>query len=79
MVVKLKEKNNWWIKSKNLNNKLLKNKYMQNFGCLIMRLKSKESNKKQDLKKLRYKKEWIYLPGKMKAKINIKILKKIRN
>ncbi len=48
MVVKLKE---------NLNNKLLKNKYMQNFGCLIMRLKSKESNKKQVIKKLRYKKE----------------------
>lgn len=76
--VKLKEKSNLWIKSQELNNLLLKSKYMQNFGCLIKKRKCKENIKKLMKRELRFRKPLISLHGRQILEHKTNSIKKVK-
>ena len=67
-VATLNVKSSLWIKKPSLNNKSLKNKFMQNYGCSITTKKFIEKRLRLPRRKRKSMRLSIFLPGKTKTK-----------
>ena len=68
LVATLNVKSSLWIKKPSLNNKSLKNKFMQNYGCSITTKKFIEKRLRLPRRKRKSMRLSIFLPGRTKTK-----------
>lgn len=76
---KLKEKSNLWTKRVKLNNPLLRSRFTLSFGCLTKKRKFNENKERPMIKEQRFRKQLIFLPGRLTVEHNTLNPKKNRN